>query len=162
MYVIFKVIPNTNNRYYATNTGYIFDTKRNKYLSQNKSNRGWLKCHIWIDGKRKTIGVHRLIMYAFIGFSDLTVNHKDGDKSNNNIENLEYLTLQEQNTHRSYMLKRGNRKKVICLENKKIYETIREACNDLGIVYGNSHISEVCKKKYGFKSSYGYHFEYVD
>lgn len=109
---------------------------------------------------RITINVHRLIMYAFYGICSLTVNHKDGNKRNNSIDNLEYATCQEQNLHRSNVLKVGNRKKVICLENNKVYETIKEACEDLNIKYTNSHISEICKHKYGFKSSHGYHFEY--
>ena len=86
-------------------------------------------------------------MYAFVGISTLTVNHKDGNKENNSINNLEYMTVQEQNIHRSKVLKRGNRKKIICLENNKIYETIKDACNDLDIQYNASHISSVCKHK---------------
>ena len=160
--IIKKVIPNTNNRYYATSDGHIFDTQLNRFISENKSKRGWLKCHIWFNNKRITIGVHRLIMYAFNGISDLTVNHKNGNKEDNSINNLEYMTKVEQNIHRSEILKVGNRKRVICIENNKIYETIKEACDDLNIEYENSHISEVCKHKYGFKSSHGYHFEYYN
>lgn len=117
---------------------------------------------MWFCDKRVTIGVHRLIMYAFVGISDLTVNHIDGNKENNSISNLEYMTREEQNTHRSKIFKKGNQKPVICIENGKIYSTIKEACEDLGINYYNSHISEVCKHKYGFKSSHGYHFEYFN
>jgi hypothetical protein len=70
------------------------------------------------------------------------------------------MTLQEQNHHRSYILKRGNRRSIRCLENNKVYETIKEACNDLSIPYDKQHISKVCQHKYGFKSTHGYHFEY--
>ena len=157
-----KIIPNTNNRCYATSDGHIFDIKLNRFIAENKSKRGWLKCHIWFNGKRITIGVHRLIMYAFVGISELTVNHKNGNKEDNSIENLEYMTRKEQNVHRSKILKVGNRQRVICLENNKVYETIKEACEDLDIEYENSHISEICKHKYGFKSSHGYHFEYFN
>lgn len=156
------IVPNTNNRYYATEDGHIFDTKFNRFVSENINKRGWVRCHLWFNNKRITIGVHRVIMYAFVGISNLTVNHKDGDKTNNNISNLEYMSREQQNQHRSYVLKRGNRRKIRCLDNNKVYETIKDACDDLGIKYANSHISEVCKKKYGFKSSQGYHFEYID
>lgn len=157
-----KVIPYTNNRYYATKEGHVYDTKFKKFIAENQSKRGWLQCHIWFKGERITITVHRLIMYAFHGVSDLTVNHIDGVKTNNNLENLEYATRQEQNIHRSKILKHGNLRKVKCLENNKVYDSIRECCDDLGIEYGNSHISEVCRHKYGFKTSHGYHFEYAD
>lgn len=162
MEIIKKVIPNTNNRYYATNDGHVYDSVLDRYVAENKSKRGWVKCHIWYNGNRITIGIHRLIMYAFVGISELTVNHIDGNKENNNIENLEYMTREEQNIHRSKILKIGNRKRIICKENNKIYETIKEACDDLNIEYENSHISAICKHKYGFKSSHGYHFEYYD
>ena len=89
------------------------------------------------------------------------MNHKDGNKINNHIDNLEYMTVYEQNLHRSLVLQRGNRRKVRCLENGKIYNTILEAAQDLELK-DKSHISAVCKGKYGFKSVYGYHFEYVD
>lgn len=156
-----KVIPNTNNRYYATEDGHIYDDIRKSFIAENLSKRGWLKCHIWYKDKRITIGVHRLIAYAFLGESILTVNHKDGNKTNNHIDNLEYMTVCEQNLHRSLILQRGNRRKVRCLENDKIYNTILEAAQDLELK-DTSHISAVCKGKYGFKSVYGYHFEYVD
>lgn len=160
--IIYKIIPQTNNRYYATSDGHIFDTKNNIFIAENENKRGWLNCHIWFNDKRITIGVHRLIMYAFNGISDLTVNHIDGDKHNNSIDNLEYMDRTEQNVHRSKVLKKGNRKSVYCFENNKIYETIKDACDDLNIIYANSHISEICKGKYGFKSSHGYHFKYVN
>lgn len=51
-------------------------------------------------------------MYAFVGMSDLTVNHKNGNKEDNSIENLEYMTRKEQNIHRSNTLKVGNRKRL--------------------------------------------------
>ena len=152
-------IPDTNDRYLAYEDGRIFDTKRNVFVAQNMSKRGWLKCHIWKGGKRITCHVHRLIMMAFCGKSTLTVNHKDGNKSNNHLDNLEYMSVQEQNRHRSYVLKRGNRRKVRCLENGKVYETICEAGKDLGIPH--DHISRVCKHKYGYKSTHGFRFEYV-
>lgn len=50
--------------------------------------------------------VHRLVMLAFIGPSELEVNHKDGDKSNNNLSNLEYSTHSENHIHAREVLKK--------------------------------------------------------
>ena len=130
-----QIIPNTNNRYYATIDGHIYDSYLNRFVAENKSKRGWLRCHIWMNEERKTIGVHRLIAYAYFGVSSLTVNHKDGNKENNSVFNLEYMTLQDQNIHRSKIIKKGNLKKVKCLENNKIYDSIKDACDDLGLNY---------------------------
>ena len=162
MIIINKFIPHTNNRYYATDKGIIYDTKLNKPVAVSKHKRGWLRCHIWFDdGVRKTVGVHRLVAMAFFGESDLTVNHKDGNKENNSIENLEYCTLKEQNIHRSQTIFKGNLRPVRCLENNVVYHSAAEAARELGLP-DYSHIGDVCKHKYGFKSVYGYHFEYAD
>lgn len=158
MNVRIAVVPNTNNRYCAYSDGRIFDNINNRFIAQNPSKRGWLKCHIWYKDKRITIGVHRVIMMAFCGESNLTVNHKNGNKFDNSLENLEYMTVADQNKHRSYILKRGNRKSIFCKETNKVYETIKLAASELGI--DSSHISACCKEKYGFKTVNGYHFSY--
>lgn len=131
----------------------------NKNTPYHKHKRGWLRCHIWMNGVRKTIGVHRVIMITFCGYSNLTVNHIDGNKDNNSLENLEYVTIKENNIHRSKILKKGNRKRVMCINTGKIYETIKEASEDLNI--DSSHIGAVCKNKYGFKTVKGYKFKYA-
>jgi len=43
--------------------------------------------------------LHRLVLAAFVGPSELQCNHKDGDKSNNNLSNLEYCTCLENLRH---------------------------------------------------------------
>jgi len=43
--------------------------------------------------------VHRLVLLTFIGPSPLIVNHIDGDKTNNHLSNLEYVTYQENTNH---------------------------------------------------------------
>ena len=48
---------------------------------------------------RKAKLVHRLVMEAFVGQSDLQVNHKDFNKINNKLDNLEYTTPKENITH---------------------------------------------------------------
>ena len=54
-------------------------------------NNGYLQLTI----KNKTIKVHRLVIEAFKGKSDLTVDLIDGNKLNNSLDNLQYLTREE-------------------------------------------------------------------
>ncbi len=61
--------------------------------------RGYLAITLCKDGKYHTKYAHRLIAAAFIGESNLTVNHKNGDKADNRPCNLEYLTKQENSLH---------------------------------------------------------------
>ena len=62
----------------------------------------WGYCLVTIvknDIKKKHYQVHRLVMIAFVGKSNLNVNHIDGNKKNNIISNLEYLTQKENIRH---------------------------------------------------------------
>lgn len=54
------------------------------------------------NGYRKTYDIHVLEAKAFFGekeSKDIIVNHKDGDKTNNNLENLEYITYKDNSKH---------------------------------------------------------------
>ena len=54
-----------------------------------------------LDGKQHSKPIHRIVAEAFIPNPDQkdTVNHIDGDKTNNNVDNLEWATRREQLTH---------------------------------------------------------------
>lgn len=62
----------------------------------------YLGVQLSVNGKSKKFYVHRLVAYHFIGKPEndsMTVNHKDGDKQNNNASNLEWVTQKENNRH---------------------------------------------------------------
>ncbi len=54
-----------------------------------------------IDGKWKTATVHKCVTRAFLGEPEkgIDVNHKDGDKENNRLDNLEYVTAKQNTAH---------------------------------------------------------------
>lgn len=57
---------------------------------------GYAVCSFWCDGKTKRYRVHRVMMMAFYPIEnpeDFVVNHKDGNKGNNNLDNLEWTTI---------------------------------------------------------------------
>jgi hypothetical protein len=62
---------------------------------------GYKEIAVQINNKRKKYLVHRLVGLAFInGYdSDLTINHLDGNKQNNHISNLEWISLADNTKH---------------------------------------------------------------
>lgn len=104
---IFRPIPFCPGQYEASNLGRIrrlHRTNRAKTAGQtlraHKSKIGYLSVTLSIGNERKTHNVHRLVAIAFLGEPNgLTVNHKDGDKTNNRLDNLEYITQFENNRH---------------------------------------------------------------
>lgn len=70
-----------------------------KILKPIETNRGYLRVKLCKDRKIKKIRVHRLVAEAFIKRPELEVNHIDGNKKNNKVENLEWVTQRENKQH---------------------------------------------------------------
>lgn len=100
---IYKDIPGYEGRYQISNLGNVKSLiRKGKFLSQSDNGRGYLKVRLFDnENKAKTWKVHRLVMLTFVGESEMTVNHKNGVKSDNRLDNLEYLS-NEQNIKQAY------------------------------------------------------------
>lgn len=74
-------------------------TQVGRVLYGSKQSRGYLR--ITCNELRKCFYIHRLVAEAFLGLcpNGYEVNHKDGNKLNNNIKNLEYVTHKDNNKH---------------------------------------------------------------
>lgn len=98
-----RVIPNTQGQYYASNKGRIksFKGTHSKIMQGTISRNGYRRVDLWVkgaDGKqhRTTKTYHCLIAEAFYGSPNGKVcHHKDGNKLNNALDNIEYLTQAE-------------------------------------------------------------------
>lgn len=69
-----------------------------KILALSASKIGYMRATLSKNGVHKLALVHRLVMQAFNGASNLQVDHIDGDKRNNQLSNLEYVTGRENQT----------------------------------------------------------------
>ena len=87
--------------YAATVDGRIYSLHSKKFLSDNKKLGDYKAVTLCEDGKRKEETIHRLIALAFIPNPENkpAVNHKDGNKLNNCVNNLEWCTYQENVQH---------------------------------------------------------------
>lgn len=94
---------NLKYNYYVTETGKIYSEYSKKFLSAQLDKDGYEKVRlISTDGARHRYSVHRLVLENYNpvdGMETLQVNHIDGDKQNNNLNNLEWVTCQENILH---------------------------------------------------------------
>lgn len=89
------------DNYSVTKTGEIFSKRYSKFLKGSKNKDGYLTVELRKDKKSYTRYIHRLVAETFLEKREnkTHVNHKDGNRNNNNIENLEWVTNKENIRH---------------------------------------------------------------
>lgn len=111
---MWKDVPQWEGYYQVSNLGRVRSVDRitnsrpacSKVLKQAVQNSGYYFVSLWKNNKSKNALVHRIVALAFIKNNDKKkkyVNHIDGNKFNNNFENLEWCTFSENIKH-SYLL----------------------------------------------------------
>lgn len=87
--------------YLVSNHGNVWSRRTKKFLSLIVTSRGYLQVNLSANRKRKCLLIHRLVALAFIGPQPEghQVNHKDGNKRNNRVKNLEFVTHRQNMAH---------------------------------------------------------------
>ena len=144
-----------------------------KVLKQQTSQFGYKVIKLNKNGKSKGYFVHRLVAEAFISKPTKAqcVNHIDECKTNNNVDNLEWVTYHENNYHgtarkrisetlHKYYEENGHhcRKPVRCIETDRIYSGVRVAGRELGINRGS--LSSCLNGNR--RTAGGFHWEFVE
>lgn len=112
------IVDNQATTYYITEEGKCFNQKTGKWLTGQISNSGYLNYNLTLNnGIKRRLYAHRLVAIAYIPNNNLEakeVNHIDGNKLNNCVENLEWVTASQNQKHNIII---GNKKNVI-----KVYQ----------------------------------------
>lgn len=95
--IIAKDIKGYENLYLVLTNGQVWSYHTHSYLEQQTDRKGYKKVRLYRDNEFKDFFVHRLVLSAFVPMPEgkNQVNHIDGVKDNNNLNNLEWVTGQE-------------------------------------------------------------------
>lgn len=152
--------------YSVSDTGLVMNTKRGKLLKPKNTYDGYCEVRLYSKTCDKCIRVHRLVALAFIPNPDGlgTVDHINGNKKDNRVENLRWLSRIDNQTRfwreqatEEQKNRLANRKPIKCLENGVVYKSISQASEQLGLNRA-SLVGALSKKR---NSLLGYHFELV-
>ena len=88
--------------YIVDSDGFILSKTKHKPMKPSLSPGGYYSTSIRMNGKTICVPIHSAVAKTFLGdktIDGLVVNHIDGDKTNNKLENLEWVTIQENTQH---------------------------------------------------------------
>lgn len=169
-----KDIPGYCGLYKISEDGrvYRFYKNGNKRELGGNVSHGYMRVRLSMDNKARWHAVHRLVADAFIPNPKKLpqINHKNGIKLDNRVENLEWCTASEnvqhafksglnKNTKEQYELaKAATAKPVVCLETGEEYPSLTDAGKAKGVSF--SHIGQCALGKR--QTAGGYHWAYTD
>lgn len=156
------------SNYEVSNLGNVRNAKTKKVLkTRTRVRDNYAEVDVKLSDtnhKKHTIVVARLVISTFKANPDNkpTVNHINEDSTDNRLNNLEWSTYLENNTHNERHLKIASKNKISvkCIELDMVFDSAGDAADWLNEINGRSNITACCKGKQ--KSAYGYTWKYVD
>lgn len=145
--------------YEVSTHGRVRNTKSGRILVPIPDKDGYLRVHLNNDHTVKKI--HRLVAEVFIPnpMNKPCVNHINGDKTNNQIENLEWVTVIENSRHAHMTGLCTSSNSIRILETNNTYNSINECSREIG--GDHRRISECVNPNHPRKEYNGYHFELI-
>lgn len=154
-----------NNNYMVSKDGKIYSLIKNKLMKQIETKNGYLVVYLKPKNKRRVFKIHRIVAITFLRNENNYphINHKDGNKKNNKLNNLEWCSPKQNMEHslRLGLHKNLNTKnaveklkiKIIDTNTNKIYNSLTEAAkeNNISIAAISRFINGKTKRKLPFK-----------
>lgn len=158
-----KDIKNYEGLYAITSCGKVWSYRRKKFLKPGVNKNGYLYVNLWKDGQGKMYKVHRLVAEAYLPNPENLpqVNHKDENKSNNCLQNLEWCDNKYNCNYGTRNERRSDKLKKTVIQYDLDGNFIKEwkSATDVGKeVQGN--IVKCLKGRY--KTAYGYIWKYKE
>lgn len=166
---IWKPIKNFEGLYDISNKGNIYSHRKKRNLILSLEKNGYVRVGLQKTNRKdvRFFYVHRLVAEAFIPNIENKpfINHKDENKQNNNVSNLEWCTTKENMNYGTRNERIGNKnknslyfsKKIRCIDTNTIYPSISEASRQTKIPSSN-----ICKCYKGErKVAGGYKWELI-
>lgn len=148
--------------YAVTSCGKVFSYRSQRFLKPGKNKDGYLYVNLYKDGKTAIKYIHRLVGETYLPNPENKpcLNHRDENKANNALPNLEWVTYRENNIYgtRIERAAKSCSKKVICVETNEIFNSIKAAAKEKNA--DSSSITKACKGK--LKTVKGYHWRYYE
>ncbi|WEA58261.1 NUMOD4 domain-containing protein [Pediococcus pentosaceus] len=139
---------------------------KGKILKPKLNGRGYLQVNLCDSGRSIYPSIHQLVAIAFISnpFNYSEVNHKDENKLNNHVENLEWCSHQYNANYgtRNRRISSTLNKPIAAFKNGKLikaFDSAKKAAEWCG-VENSTHIGESAKNQR--KSAYGYEWKYIE
>lgn len=156
-------IPGYEGLYAVTSCGRVWSYRRKIFLKPYKTKKGYLQATLSKNGDKEQIYLHRIVIETYCpveGMENLQCNHKSEIKTDNSLNNLEWMTAKENVNYgtRNERAAAAISKAVRCLDDKKLYPSMKEASRQIGINISN--ISRCCNGKR--KSAGGLHWMFEE
>ena len=131
-----KAVNGYEGLYEVSDKGRVKGLKRNRILKNIVDSLGYVRVSLCKENKIKAHKIHRLVAEHFLKPSEYkVVNHIDGNKENNSVENLEWCNASQNRKHAcdTGLAAKEEGRLIMCNETKEVYKGVMSAARHIGI-----------------------------